>query len=66
MNGNYSVAGRPSEYKVCRDGRTIDIRRCERGGVYDEAAGGCKLVFDFSKYGTIMSMLCCYVSHVVL
>ena len=50
MNGNYSIPGRPSEYKVCRDGRTIDVRQCGRGAIYDEASGSCKLTFDFSKY----------------
>lgn len=45
-NGNFSVPKRPSEYKICRDGRTIEVRQCAGNGVYDEALGGCQISFD--------------------
>ena len=48
LNGNHSIIGRPSEYKVCRDGRTVDVVKCDRGAFYDPELG-CRLSFDFSE-----------------
>lgn len=45
-NGNFSIQGRPSEYKICMDSRVIEVRKCAGNGVYDQALGGCQITFD--------------------
>lgn len=56
LNGNYTIAGRPSEYKMCIDGRTIEVRQCAGGGVYDQVLGGCQISFNPDQPGPYCSV----------